>query len=200
MDRRILIVGILSVLLLCIVVSIIISVVATSQSGADDSSDPETSDPDPETPDPATTSPAPATTKPPAAKFKPSNEVIRSKHRDNFCLDVGGWSKENGARIIMWDCHGGSNQQFRMDDQQRLVVLDSGKCLDVDSAGGKGARVNQWDCNNEMHQKWEYDDQQRLRPLHNKGLCLDIKGANKDNGAPLIVSDCHGATNQKWHL
>src|SRR5205823_3965242 len=28
--------------------------------------------------------------------------------------------------------------------------------------------------------------------------CLDVNGANQTNGTPVIIWDCHGATNQQW--
>src|SRR5262249_32675980 len=34
--------------------------------------------------------------------------------KDNRCLDVNGGSKDNGAQIVQWDCHGGPNQQWRL--------------------------------------------------------------------------------------
>lgn len=38
-------------------------------------------------------------------------KTIRNWHSGK-CIDVGGWSQQNGARLIQWDCHGGSNQKF----------------------------------------------------------------------------------------
>merc|ERR1712039_180 len=31
-----------------------------------------------------------------------------------ICLDVAGWHKGNGGRITFWKCHGGKNQQWKI--------------------------------------------------------------------------------------
>ncbi|MER6365730.1 RICIN domain-containing protein [Kitasatospora sp. NPDC001527] len=31
------------------------------------------------------------------------------------------------------------------------------------------------------------------------GKCLDVAGGRLDNGTPLMLSDCHGDTSQRWH-
>jgi hypothetical protein len=41
------------------------------------------------------------------------------------CADVA------AAAVIAYHCHGGSNQQWRPDDQGRLLNTGSGKCLDT---------------------------------------------------------------------
>ena len=33
-------------------------------------------------------------------------------HRPDLCLDISGASDANGAYLIVWGCHGGSNQQW----------------------------------------------------------------------------------------
>lgn len=134
-------------------------------------------------------------------EFQPDNQVIQSRRRNDFCLDVPEGSKENGRQIAMWNCHEDENQQFQMDDKQRLVIKHSGKCLDV--AGAKtsaGANVIQWDCHDGDNQKWEYDAQGRLHPKHAKDKCLDIAGNSDQNGAKVFIWDCHGGDNQKWFV
>jgi hypothetical protein len=99
----------------------------------------------------------------------------------------------------MWDCHGGENQQFKMDDKQRLVNKNSGKCLDVSGGSGDaGATVVQWDCHDGNNQKWTHDTQGRLHPVHAMDKCLDISGGSDANGSNLVIWNCHDGNNQKW--
>ncbi|MET7394381.1 RICIN domain-containing protein [Dactylosporangium sp. NPDC005572] len=78
--------------------------------------------------------------------------------QDNRCLDVNGGSKDNGAQIVQWDCHGAPNQQWRLQrdgDGYRVVSVNSGKCIGVD--GGRtdpGAEARQWDCDGSPNQRW----------------------------------------------
>lgn len=79
--------------------------------------------------------------------------------KDNRCLDVNGGSKDNGAQVLQWDCHGGPNQQWRLQrdgDGFRLVSVNSGRCIGVDSGSpNPGAAVRQWDCDNSANQRWQ---------------------------------------------
>ncbi|MDG6101355.1 RICIN domain-containing protein [Dactylosporangium aurantiacum] len=79
--------------------------------------------------------------------------------KDNRCLDVNGASKDNGAQVLQWDCHGGPNQQWRLQrdgDGFRFVSLNSGRCIGVDSGSpAPGAAARQWDCDNSANQRWQ---------------------------------------------
>jgi len=46
-------------------------------------------------------------------KYDPKTKAIISM-KNKKCLDVSGGSKNNGARINWWKCHGGSNQKFTL--------------------------------------------------------------------------------------
>jgi ricin-type beta-trefoil lectin protein len=74
------------------------------------------------------------------------------------CLDVSGASTEDGAPIILWQCHGGANQQWRLEpfgEEYRLVARHSGKCLDVTGwSPENGTRIIQWQCNGGANQTW----------------------------------------------
>lgn len=122
------------------------------------------------------------------------------------CLDVGGWSTQNGANIIQWDCHGGDNQRFRIYDAGGgywyLQAKNSGKCLDVkDWAMWPGQQIVQWDCHG--------GDNQKLNPANlggmlfqmafkNSGICLDMAGWSRDNGGRAIQWNCHAGDNQRF--
>ncbi|GAA2349429.1 RICIN domain-containing protein [Dactylosporangium salmoneum] len=79
---------------------------------------------------------------------------------DNRCLDVNGGSKDNGAQILIWDCHGGPNQLWKLvrnGDGYQLVSLNSGRCIGIDSGNpSPGAAARQWDCDNSTNQRWQF--------------------------------------------
>src|SRR3954469_8361023 len=55
------------------------------------------------------------------------------------CIDVNGPEfdgRNNGARVQMWDCHGGPNQQWRVEGT--AVIASNGKCLDVHAPDFEG--------------------------------------------------------------
>ena len=126
------------------------------------------------------------------------NELLKSSHRDNFCLDVPRADTANGVQLHAWDCHGGDNQLFTYTPNQELKLKHSGKCLDVAVASkDNGGIVHQWDCHGGDNQKWIYDNGQ-WKPKHAPGKCLDIVAAGKANGSLMQIWDCHGGDNQKW--
>jgi hypothetical protein len=128
----------------------------------------------------------------------PNNDMIRSRRRDNFCVDISGGSKDNAAKAIMFDCHGGDNQRFTLDNQRRLIVKHSGKCLHA-SGTDNASHVVQMDCNDNNSQKWDADSAGRLRSRH-AGKCLDVWENSDKNGAQLVIYDCHDGNNQKWFI
>jgi len=125
------------------------------------------------------------------------------------CLDVYAGSQENGATLIQWPCHSGSNQQFEMkpvaglDEVYTLVAQHSGKCLDV--LGGlqtNGAPLIQWSCTGGGNQQFKVEpvgSQFQLVAQHS-GKCVGVAGSSAQNGAPLVQQSCTGGGNQRWQV
>jgi hypothetical protein len=122
------------------------------------------------------------------------------------CLDVKSRSTANGAQIIQWRCHGGTNQQWGVvptdDDYLYLVAANSGKCLDVEGGSqDNGANVIQWTCHGGPNQQWKRTDTSNgyftLTAKHSE-KCLDVKSGSTANGAQIIQWTCHGGPNQQW--
>jgi uncharacterized protein (DUF1501 family) len=103
---------------------------------------------------PATSS---ASSRPAASQAGAVYEVV-ARHSDK-CLDVKAVSSEDGARLQQWSCHGGANQQWRVEavtgEWVRLVAQHSGKCLDVtDWSIENGTQLQQWACGDGENQQW----------------------------------------------
>ena len=79
------------------------------------------------------------------------------------CLDVSSASTDDGAAIIQWQCHGGGNQQWRVEavtGGYQLITGHGGKCLDVSGeSANDGGSIIQWSCTGGANQTW------LLRPL-----------------------------------
>ncbi|WP_100447643.1 ricin-type beta-trefoil lectin domain protein [Glycomyces xiaoerkulensis] len=122
------------------------------------------------------------------------------------CIDVVSASTDDGAEIIQWDCHGGSNQQWELRDAGsgyvQLVSQHSGKCLDIDGAStDNNARAILWSCHSGDNQQWELRDagsgNVELVARHS-GKCLDVIDSSTENGTRLQQYDCYGGANQQW--
>ncbi|QDQ15526.1 ricin-type beta-trefoil lectin domain protein [Streptomyces spectabilis] len=70
------------------------------------------------------------------------------------CLDVAAGNSDNGAALNMWDCNGGTAQQWAWDGT-RLRNTAYNRCLTIGNANSwNGASVIIWDCNLGSHQQW----------------------------------------------
>ncbi|WP_083502420.1 ricin-type beta-trefoil lectin domain protein [Sphaerimonospora mesophila] len=113
------------------------------------------------------------------------------------CLDVDGASQTNGAQTLIWDCHGGVNQQWTSTSAGELRVYGN-KCLDVSGAGtADGSSVIIWDCNGQNNQKWRLNSDGTITAV-GANKCLDVSGYGTTNGSKVHIWTCHGGTNQQW--
>jgi hypothetical protein len=137
----------------------------------------------------------------------PGGQVTTITNRNSGkCVDVVSASSADGAEIIQWDCHGGTNQQWEAraaaDGHVQLVSRHSGKCLDIDGAStANNARAILWTCHGGTNQQWRLRDTGggylEIVARHS-GRCLDVVGSSTTNSTRLQQSDCRGTTSQQW--
>jgi hypothetical protein len=67
------------------------------------------------------------------------------------CLDV-----RNSSRVMLFQCTGAPNQNWRFTNNGELVGVDN-KCLDVDGFNSaNGTRVHLYNCHGGYNQKWSF--------------------------------------------
>jgi hypothetical protein len=115
----------------------------------------------------------------------------------NRCLDVPAAATANGTLLDIWDCNGGSNQQWTALSNGELQVYGN-KCLDVPGgATTAGTKVEIWDCNGGTNQQWTLNSDGTVVG-RGSGLCLDVISAGTANGTGVDIWTCNGGSNQKW--
>ncbi len=118
-----------------------------------------------------------------------------------MCLSDPDASTANGTQLIIANCNGQTQQQWRppyngLAPAGALTSGITGKCLDDTSSSTiNGNKVQIWACNNGTGQDWTVQDDSTVRIL---GKCLDIKGAGTANNTPIDLYTCNGQTNQVW--
>jgi Ricin-type beta-trefoil lectin domain/Cellulase (glycosyl hydrolase family 5) len=113
------------------------------------------------------------------------------------CLDVSGRATANGTAVEIWDCNGGTNQQWTALSNGALQVYGN-KCLDVPGhATAAGTKVAIWDCNGGANQQWTLNTDGSIVGRES-GLCLDVTGAATANGTAVQIWTCTSGNNQKW--
>lgn len=129
-----------------------------------------------------------------------AQSITLVNQQNNRCLDVPNGTSQNGALLLLWNCHGGRGQQFRMfvDSNMRDgSIRYEDRCVAAFDDGIRGARVGLWDCVDHPSQKWVLQPDGLLRGMND--FCVGIVDASSANGARLILWDCTvGAANQQW--
>jgi hypothetical protein len=122
---------------------------------------------------------------------------IMPRNTPTKCIDISGGSKDNGAKVQLWDCNGSGAQTFNHNPVTgQLMNGGSGKCLDVNKGvNANGTKIQLWDCDpNNNNQKFKYDG----NSYRWNDRCVDISGNSRDNGAQIQLWDCNGGDAQKF--
>ncbi len=113
------------------------------------------------------------------------------------CLDVPNFSQTDGTYLQIYDCSGGTNQQWTSTSSGQLTVY-GGKCLDVpDHATAAGTKVEIWTCNGGSNQQWRVNSDGTVVAVES-GLCLDVTGGATANSTAVEIWTCNGRSNQQW--
>ncbi|MGW4381831.1 RICIN domain-containing protein [Kitasatospora sp. NPDC004531] len=82
-------------------------------------------------------------------------------NRWGLCLEAPGWTTAAGAQLGQWECHGGANQTFYIDnymiDSSNMRFRNKNSNLCVSVQGGSTAYrapIIQWYCNDAADQRW----------------------------------------------
>ena len=127
------------------------------------------------------------------------------------CLEVGGVSFDNQAKVNQWTYLGGAHQHWKIEDvgdgYYRLVNQHSGRVLDVDSCNEEsGAKVQQYDWLGSDCQRWKFElvnggsGYYRITPKHAPGGSLDVDSCVPDNGAKAQLWIWLNSPCQHWKL
>jgi hypothetical protein len=137
------------------------------------------------------------------------NTTIRSRFGSvgNLCLDIPdmGRPAQNGDYVQVYQCAGGSNQEFALQNDGTVrVPLWGGFCLDVPDMGRlpqNGDQMQIYQCNGGANQQFDLESDGTVRNRRN-GICLDVPNMGRDpqNGDRLQVYQCNGGSNQAFSV
>ena len=125
------------------------------------------------------------------------SSMAQARHSGR-CLDIYAWSQGDGTRVIQYDCHGGANQRFDYNSNNKTIsVKHSNKCLTVRSADA-WQQVVQQPCVGSWNQKWDLNDDGTIT-LSGTKMTMDVKYADRGNLADVIIWPKNGGNNQKFN-
>jgi hypothetical protein len=124
----------------------------------------------------------------------PPGEVLRGV-ASTRCVDVPGFSTNNGTQLDLWDCNAGGNQSWNYTAAKELTVYTN-KCMQAGAAAGAAVVIN--NCTGTAAQQWTLNPNQTVTSVANPALCLEAAGAGTGNGTLVDVATCNGSTSQQW--
>jgi len=139
------------------------------------------------------------TTKAGSASACPNQNVGQFKvnYNPGYCIDIalnGASGPFNGAKVQIWACLGGRNQDFIWCGNGNIVsAMNKNMCLDV--PGGhiySSENMQMWECNGSEGQVWNYDSHYMAIYNHRtglnnpKGMCLDVANGQPYKGANVV--------------
>ncbi len=118
------------------------------------------------------------------------------------CIDVVGPATTNGTRVHLWDCQGGTSQQwtFTAAGELRVTVGTTVRCLDAAGYGTTdGTAVQTWDCTGADNQKWALTSDGQIVGVQS-GKCVDASNYGTASGTLLALWTCLSPRqgNQTW--
>ncbi|MEU8610345.1 endo-1,4-beta-xylanase [Actinoplanes sp. NPDC048791] len=111
------------------------------------------------------------------------------------CLDVPNATQNNGTRVQLYDCNGGTNQAWTLTSSKQLTVYGS-RCLDA-AGSANGSAVQIYSCNGQTNQQWNVNSNGTITGVQS-GRCLDVWGTG--NGQQVQIYDCNSGANQRFSL
>ena len=85
------------------------------------------------------------------------SQTIRMASDVNKCIDLTASNTTNGTAVELWDCHGGTNQQWIFEDNLIKSALDQSKCLIIKNNNFEDANpAVLWSCSSatDVQKKW----------------------------------------------
>ncbi|HEY8980706.1 MAG TPA: endo-1,4-beta-xylanase [Streptomyces sp.] len=128
------------------------------------------------------------TTTPPPTDGKAIKNVTSGR-----CVDVPGSSTADATQVQLWDCHGGTNQQWTSTSAGELQVYGN-KCLDAGGTG-VGTRIQIYGCHGGTNQQWRVNSDGTITGVQS-GLCLDAVSGGTANGTQIQLNSC--SSSQRW--
>jgi hypothetical protein len=152
------------------------------------------------TPQP-TPQPTPPQPQPQPTPSQPQYTQLRNRTSVR-CLDADRKTiGSNGTKVHLWDCWGGSNQNWLIGADGTIRNQASGRCLDADTGTIRtnGTKVQLWDCNGQANQRWAIGADGTIRNQAS-GRTLDANaGTINANGTKVQLWGAWGGRNQTWY-
>ena len=125
-------------------------------------------------------------------------QSIATRLTADRCMDIPGGSRNQGAQIALWSCHGGENQRFTRQSNGEIRTA-AGLCINALGGGGRdGDRIGVWPCDGGANSRWQVTANGEIKGIN--GKCIDVPSGNTAAGTGLVLWTCNGGLNQRWNF
>ena len=125
--------------------------------------------------------------------------ALLSNPGSNRCMDVSGASPTLGAQVVIFDCHGGTNQRWTRATTGELRVFGN-RCLDVNGNGtANGTKIQIWTCTGSAAQRFTFNTNGTIVGA-GSSKCVDVTSSGTANGTRVQLFDCNGTAAQRWSV
>lgn len=119
--------------------------------------------------------------------------LLSPSHAPGMCLD-----RDKGTnQLILFGCHGKSNQVFTLSQSGRTEIRVNNGCLTA--AANNRSPVYAATCNGRREQTWVVRNDGSIRN-DASGRCMDVAGSGRQNRTPIITYKCSNKANQRFNL
>lgn len=119
--------------------------------------------------------------------------LLSPSHAPGMCVD----RDKSTNQLILWGCHGKSNQVFTLSQGGRTSIRIGNGC--VTASPSSRSPVYAAACNGGREQTWTVLNDRTIRN-ESSGLCLDVDGGGRSERTPIITFRCSGRSNQRFNL
>lgn len=123
---------------------------------------------------------------------------IISQSQPNLAWDVEGAGTANSTKLLLWDYHGQTNQQFVINDDSTILSLHSDKVLDISGGEDHGRPIIIFQPTGGNNQKWFLHSDGTIRSIN--GFAIDVEENELKRGAHLVSWPVTGSRTQKWRI
>ncbi|KGM14199.1 hypothetical protein N869_01260 [Cellulomonas bogoriensis 69B4 = DSM 16987] len=113
------------------------------------------------------------------------------------CLDVNGARTAPGTAVLLYDCHGGANQQWEHTANGELRTYDGTRCLTQPVWSTRTPRLQIDRCTGTERQRWQLTDDGLLVSARS-GRCAE--GGRGLNTRPVTLATCAVGDRQVWQV
>ncbi len=122
-----------------------------------------------------------------------SQVLLSPGHAGGMCVD----HDRKTGRLILWGCHGKSNQVFTLSQRGNTELRVNNLC--VTATRGNRSPVQVANCTGRRDQSWTVQNDRTIRN-EATGLCLDVDGGGRHERTAVISFKCSGKTNQRFNF